>query len=290
MFDVMKQIVALISLFACIAGVASAQSKSQFISFETSPSPHLTRSVKVSGTLILTSSPIKAPAVLILHSRAGIDGTGMFYADALNRAGIATLEIEMFQGATQMPRDSRENLPHAFGALKFLAENQAIDAERIGIMGFSRGGGLALMAATQMYSEIYTKGKLRFAAHLSLYPACAPHQRVAEGKWMGFEKGVYDTWTGKPVHILAGEQDDYDVDADACQKFVHALPAEARSNFGVTIYSGATHGWEIPGDRTYFHDIAFKGKGGNVRYRHDPKIAEQSRQFAVDFFRKAFGL
>ena len=278
-----------IAICACFTELASAQGTIQTISFETSPSPHLRDSVKVSGKLSLPDAAGKAPAVLVLHSRAGIDGTGMFYAEALNRAGIATLEIQMFHGAAQMPRDSRQNLPHAFGALKFLAENPAIDAGRIGIMGFSRGGGLAIMTATQTYDDMYTQGKQRFAAHLSLYPACVAHQGVAEGKWMTFEKGVYDKWTGKPVHILAGEQDDYDVDADACQRFVQSLPAGARSHFGVTVYPGATHGWEIPGDRSYFHDVAFKGKGGNVRYRHDPKTAEQSRQFAVDFFRKAFG-
>jgi len=279
-----------IALCVYVTSFPSAQTKTQWVSFETSPSPHLRHSVKVSGNLNLPELPGKLPAILVLHSRAGIDGTGVFYAEALNRVGIATLEIQMFQGAAQMPRDSRENLPHAFGGLKFLAENPVIDADRIGIMGFSRGGGLALMTATYAYVDMYTQGKLRFAAHLSLYPACVAHQRVAEGKWMGFEKGVYEKWTGKPVHILAGEQDDYDVDADACQRFIQALPTQARSNFGVTVYPGATHGWEIPGDRTYFHDVAFKGKGGNVRYRHDAMTAEQSSRFTVDFFRKAFGL
>lgn len=278
-----------ISLCACFTVPVSAQVRTQSIWFETSPSPHLKDSVKVGGKLSLPEVSGKAPAVLVLHSRAGIDGTGMFYTEALNRAGIATLEIQMFQGAAQMPRDSRQNLPHAFGALKYLAENPAIDAERIGVMGFSRGGGLAIMTATQTYGDMYTNGKFRFAAHLSLYPACVPHQGVAEGKWMAFEKGAYDKWTGKPVHILAGEQDDYDVDADACQRFVQSLPVEARSNFGVTVYPGVTHGWEIPGERTYYHDVAFKGKGGNVRYRYDSKAADQSRQFAVEFFRKAFG-
>lgn len=290
MFHLPIRLAATIALGVLGTAFASAQVKTQSVSFETAPSPHLRESVTVRGTLNLPETPGKAPAVLILHSRAGIDGTGVFYAEPLNRAGIATLEIEMFQGAAQMPRDSRQNLPHAFGALKFLAANPAVDAERIGIMGFSRGGGLAIMTATQAYDDMYMQGKLRFAAHLSLYPACVPHQGVAEGKWMAFEKGVYDKWTGKPIHILAGEQDDYDVDADACQRFVMSLPAAARPNFGVTVYPGATHGWEIPGDRTYFHDVAFKGKGGNVRYRHDPGTAEQSRRFAVDFFRRAFGM
>lgn len=290
MFPLSIRLVAGIALCAGFAGFVSAQVKTQSIAFDTSPSPHVKDSVKVEGKLALPEVAGRAPAVVVLHSRAGIDGTGMFYAEALNRAGIATLEIQMFPGAAQMPRDSRQNLPHAFGALKFLAESLAIDPERIGIMGFSRGGGLAIMTAAQAYSDMYTQGKLRFAAHLSLYPACAAHQGVAEGKWMNFEKGAYDTWTGKPVHILAGEQDDYDVDADACLRFVQSLPAKVRSSFGVTVYPGATHGWEIPGDRTYYHDVAFKGKGGHVRYRHDPKTAELSRTFAVEFFRKALGL
>ena len=290
MFRATTRVAASMALCVLFMDFAFGQSRTQSVSFATSPSPHLKRSVTVSGKLNLPDAAAKIPAVLILHSRAGIDGTGVFYADALNAAGIATLEIEMFRNAAQMPRDSRENLPHTFAALKFLAEHPAIDASRIGMMGFSRGGGLAIMSATQAYNDMYTQGKLRFAAHLSLYPACFAHQGVAEGKWLTFEKGVYDKWTGRPVHILAGEQDDYDVDPDACQRFVEALPAEARSVFGVTVYPGATHGWEIPGDRSYFHDVAFKGKGGNVRYRHDPNTGAQSRQFTVDFFRKAFGL
>ena len=116
------------ALFICVIGSALAQVKTQSISFETSPSPHLKDGVKVSGKLNLPESVGKFSAVLILHSRAGIDGTGIFYAEALNRAGIATLEIQMFQAAAQMPRDSRETLPHAFGALKFSAENPALDA------------------------------------------------------------------------------------------------------------------------------------------------------------------
>lgn len=39
----------------------------------------------------------KVPAVLILHGSNGVDGRGAFYAKALQEAGIATLEITMFQ-------------------------------------------------------------------------------------------------------------------------------------------------------------------------------------------------
>ncbi len=42
-------------------------------------------------------APPKVPAVLILHGSGGVDGRGAFYAQALQDAGIATLEITMFR-------------------------------------------------------------------------------------------------------------------------------------------------------------------------------------------------
>ncbi|HEY9107081.1 MAG TPA: hypothetical protein VIN58_10430, partial [Roseateles sp.] len=39
----------------------------------------------------------KLPAVLILHGSAGVDSRGDFYEAALNTAGIATLQIDMWQ-------------------------------------------------------------------------------------------------------------------------------------------------------------------------------------------------
>jgi hypothetical protein len=96
MFDRFIRVVTGIAFCVYVTGLASAQSKTQAVSFETPPSPHLKRSVKVSGNLTLPVSPGKVPAIVILHSRAGIDGTGVFYAEALNRAGIATLEIQPY--------------------------------------------------------------------------------------------------------------------------------------------------------------------------------------------------
>ena len=37
------------------------------------------------------------PAVVILHGSAGVDSRGDFYARALNAAGIATFEIDMWE-------------------------------------------------------------------------------------------------------------------------------------------------------------------------------------------------
>ena len=60
------------------------------------------------------------PAVLVLHSSAGIDSTGSFYIKALNKAGIATLEVDMWGardlegGSAGRPETVQETLPDVF--------------------------------------------------------------------------------------------------------------------------------------------------------------------------------
>ena len=72
----------------------------------------------VSGELRIPDAQARRlPAVLILDSSPGADGRGLFYAEALNRAGIATFEIDMFQGRG-IPASPRHNLPHAFESLQ----------------------------------------------------------------------------------------------------------------------------------------------------------------------------
>jgi len=50
---------------------------------------------------------------VILHSSPGFDGRGAFYAEALNQAGIATVEIDYMQGKG-IPASPAHNLPHAY--------------------------------------------------------------------------------------------------------------------------------------------------------------------------------
>src|SRR5688572_13980279 len=72
------------------------------------------------------ATPGRLPAVVIAHGSAGVDSRGAFYAEALNDAGVATLEIDMWAargwlgGVTGRPRGVPETLPDAYGALKFL--------------------------------------------------------------------------------------------------------------------------------------------------------------------------
>lgn len=225
----------------------------------------------------------KLPAVVVIHSSGGFeDRTRAAYVEALNQAGIATLELNLFSRGGR-PKTSRMNLPHTFGALTYLANHPRIDPNRIGIMGFSHGGLLSLFSASRELNETYTGGKYRFAAHVPLYPVCWAHLASAEGRNAVYPKSVYQALTGAPVHILGGEKDHYD-DADTCQKFVAALPDGARQQVGLTMYPDATHGWDGLEDKSYVDGAAHKGAGGNVSQFRNPAVAKQSLVFVSEFF------
>ena len=51
---------------------------------------------------------------------------------------MATLEVDMLQGKG-IPPTPRNNFPHTYQVLEYLANHPRIDATRIGIMGFSWG-------------------------------------------------------------------------------------------------------------------------------------------------------
>lgn len=224
------------------------------------------------------------PAVMILNSSPGFDGRSAFYAEALTRAGIATFEIDMFQGRG-IPATPRHNLPHAYESLQFLARRPRIDAMRIGIMGFSWGGIVSLLTSSDELTRQYAGGKLRFAAHLGLYPICWRQQTFLAGKDKHLKSSVYRKSTGRPVHILVGEKDGYDA-PDACAKFLAALPAPVRRHFDLTVFPRATFAWDSRFDHASYDGAAKKGKGGIVDVIANSDVASQSREFAVAYFRR----
>ncbi|MBK6806386.1 MAG: prolyl oligopeptidase family serine peptidase, partial [Betaproteobacteria bacterium] len=83
-------------------------------------------------------------------------------------------------------------------ALEYLASRPEIDPARIGVMGFSWGGMLSIVAATDRFTTELAQGKRRFKAHLALYPVCWIHGSVLEGtamasphKFMRLERDTY---------------------------------------------------------------------------------------------------
>jgi len=265
------------------------------VSFTTLPSTYQDGPSSVAGTLNVPARQTdRLPAVVILHSSGGVDGRGAAYAAALNKAGIATLEIEMFsRGQTVQTHPTvQQNMPHVFGALEYLTSRPEIDPTRIGVMGFSWGGMLSIVAATDRFTNEFTQGKRRFKAHLALYPVCWIHSSVLEGtamasphKFLKLERDAYLKFTGAPVLILAAEKDDYE-DSDSCARFVAEANKGEGAAFVQITYAGVYHGWDGPRDAQSTSPLANKGRGGTWRGYANAEAAERSRRDAVQFFAK----
>ena len=221
-------------------------------------------------------------AVLICHGSDGVDGRGEYYAGALNAAGLATLEIDMWaarstsRGAAGRPRSPMETLPDAFAALKFLGEQPEIDPARIGILGFSWGGVVSLLSATQGRADPLRGDLAGFAAHAAHYPVCYAY--TADPRM------ALSDLTGAPILIQTGDIDTYD-HPDAGAKLAEALSSQGTAKVRNITYAGAGHGFDrdLP-PQTINDPFAHNGAGGPVLMEFNREAAEAARDEVVGFF------
>lgn len=194
----------------------------------------------VVGTLVLPpSADGRTPAMVIAHGSGGIlPGREDAWAARLNALGIATFVIDSFtpRGLQSTSRDQSRlstmaNLADALTALRLLATHPRIDPARIGVMGFSRGGQVALYSTLEPLRRGMIDGDLRFAAHVALYPSCSIPYRSAE---VG----------ASPVLMLLGDADDY-TPAAACRDYAAWFAGKGVPITAIS-YEGAQHDFDIP--------------------------------------------
>jgi dienelactone hydrolase len=276
--------------FLALAGSAGAQDTStiavtphrpanlpQWLAIQ-SPTPG-----QVPGTLRLPGGTGRVAAVVVLHGSGGVDGRGEMYGRALQAAGIAALEIDMWrargigvgQGVDRRPRTA-DTLPDVFGAVRALAAHPRIDPRRIGVMGMSYGGGLSMLAATEGVGRAYGTGGADIRAAAPLYPPC----------WAYDEGGPLVRLAGPsfprlPMLLLAGAEDDYDADAGgSCRKL-----GAGRARMEVHVYPGTTHAWDTRGAGGNYRDpAANRGRGGAVRMQRNATTTEDGTRRVVAFF------
>lgn len=245
----------------------------------------------------------KVPAVVILHGSSGVDSRGDFYAEALNAAGIATLEIDMWEargvvGANNRPPLPLFTYPDAFSALAFLGAHPSILADRIGVLGFSWGGVISLASAEQLYSGMFGGNNgPRFKAHVAHYPTCYVFNKT------DFPPPVPPTpaqagiqflnLTGAPILIQIGTEDDYDNGAGPCRSLAESVNSSNNNVVEVAVYEGAYHAWDrimIP--INVFDPFADEGSFfktnvvPTVEIKASIDEAYAARKRAVNFFRR----
>jgi dienelactone hydrolase len=229
----------------------------------------------------------KLPAVIMMHGTGGIRYSGVYYAAALNAAGIATLEVDQWGGRglsaepASRPRNLGDNLSDIGGAYRLLTARPDIDAARIGLMGASMGGGEAMFMMTRRNSDAVLGPDVHFKAAVALYPVCWRFNHVPDA--------AFADLVDAPIRIMVGDADDYDGGGDACKQLVTELAPADASHISVRVFPGATHVFDSFTAPYEFHDPrANRRQGGTVHVRPDPEARRQARNDLVAFFAAAF--
>lgn len=238
----------------------------------------------------------KLPAVVILHGSSGVDARGDFYEAALNEAGIATLQIDMWEArgvasAADRPKAPILSYPDAFSALAFLAAQPGIDAGRIGVLGFSWGGVMSLEASELLYAGMFGGGR-QFKAHVAHYPVCYAANKQFPGLPPPAQFGSqYLNPTGARVLIQLGSLDDYDNGAGPCRALAQSVNGGNRRLIEVVEYPDALHAFDrlmvpiVVKDPFGNEGSIFQtGQAPPVRIGPDVAQAHAARDRAVRFF------
>lgn len=232
-----------------------------------------------------SAQPSAKPAVLALHGCGGLYTKGGALssryretAETLHAAGYAVLMPDSFgsrglRDVCQTRYSDRtlnvnDRVQDARAALVWLAAQPGVDAQRIGVMGWSNGGTTTLNLLVQRHTHPQ-EGEPPLAGAAVFYPGCGPllkHQAVADSVPLLMQLGALDDWTL----------------AQPCVDWATSLKARARSDVTVHVYEGSYHGFDgsapvrLRGDVPNGTSVQGVHQGGNPQARTQSLTALQS--------------
>jgi dienelactone hydrolase len=233
------------------------------------------------GTLVLpdgASVDNQVPAMVILHGSGGDwGGRGVNLAMYLARQGIAGLAVDTFVARNLLPTDDYlerldkapiyTQMADALSALLALQEHPFIDAERIGVTGFSLGAGSTLyMMFEPVIEGVLGRDGPRFSAYAMFYGGCM----------VDFDDFRVE---GSPLLIMMGEADE-SMSIPACERFRDKL-----QGLGVcaelVVYPGAGHGWDSPYPQQFEPDAVVM-RDCLMRWTADAESIEMTSGYSMD--------
>lgn len=186
------------------------------------------------------------PAMIIMPSSSGVeDVREVYYADQLTRAGIAALIVDSYAARgledsvyDQSAIDVWDMENDAIAALAKLAKDPRIKADRIAIMGVSKGGTTAMNSAFTSRRRWTGVRDIAFAAHVAISPDCTWTMRRA-------------STTGAPIMFLLAELDDQ-TPSQPCLVLADRIRKAGNQQVEAKMYKGAHHAWEELGWRPVY--------------------------------------
>lgn len=182
----------------------------------------------------------KVPVMVVMHSSAGINHNIYDWVEFFNKMGIATFMVDSFtprgiqstatdQSQLAIPTTSADGLL----ALKLIATHPRIDASKIGVIGFSKGGVGAMTTSFEKLRAALVPGDLKYALHIPFYGGCVQYAKTS----------------GSPILMFLGTKDDY-FTTEVCQKNVDTLKSLG-ADLKFVVYEGAMHGFDTTNPRAY---------------------------------------
>jgi dienelactone hydrolase len=192
----------------------------------------------IGGQLRIPITPSRLPAVVLVHGETGVAANVRQWADILSSIGLAVMVLDSFTGrgltetSTDYTRLSDGSMVvDALRALGALASNAKLDARRIAVLGFSKGGTAALLTGVRRFQRAYGRPGLEYAAHLALYPSCATVYRDDEQV------------SARPFRLLHGSADDW-MPVEPCRRLVSRL-RRAGADISLIEFDGAQHLFDV---------------------------------------------
>jgi len=159
----------------------------------------------------------RLPAIVLVHGSGGVGGHVHVWSQELNKMGVATFLLDGFTGrgimdtiANQEQLSRLTMINDTYRVLELLARHPRIDPSRIAIMGFPRGGQVALYSSLRRFQRMHGPSNVEFTAYLAFYPTCNA-TFIDDGE-------VSD----RPIRVFHGTADDY-VPIGPCQEYVKGL-------------------------------------------------------------------
>jgi dienelactone hydrolase len=181
----------------------------------------------------------RSPAVVLVHGSGGVGPREDRWAEEIRQAGAATFVLDSFTGRgivgtaeDQSQLTSLAMIGDTYRALELLATHPRIDPARITVMGFSKGGAVALYAALRRFQRAHGPVGARFAQHIAFYPPCY------------IRYGNDEAVTDRPIRLFHGAADDL-APVELCRTYVERL-RRAGADAQITEYAGASHGFDRP--------------------------------------------
>jgi dienelactone hydrolase len=197
------------------------------------------RPTTIAGVLRVAQGSGRLPVVVFAAGSGGFSLNTDVWGRRFEEMGISTFAMDSFAGrgivstvVDQSQLGRLNMILDLYRSLAVLAAHPRVDPNRIAVMGFSRGGQVALYSSLKRFQKMWNPGGIEPAAYIALYPPCVTTY-------------IDDTEVSDhPIRIFHGVSDDY-VEIGPCRSYLTRLQKRAK-DIKMVEFSDTWHAYDYP--------------------------------------------